>query len=279
MKRTAKGVAVIAALCGAATGALDAQVEAGEKIFKGTCAACHTIGGGRLVGPDLQGLHERRSEAWIISFVQHPQQTIASGDTVAKALFDEFQGFAMPDQSLSPDEIREVLAYIRRTEAFGPAPVAATTPAATEEQIQLGEELFDGRTRFANGGAACHSCHAVTAATVIGGGSLARDLTTAFTRLGGAGVQAIISAPPFPVMQRAYRDRPLTPEEVVALTGFLEHVSAQQFGHHPAGFAPKLLAAGGTGTALLLLLYSLAWSKRSKGSVYQRIYNRQSKST
>ncbi len=45
----------------------------GEQIFKSTgCTACHTIGGGKLVGPDLQGVLDRRSEDEIIKFVQNP---------------------------------------------------------------------------------------------------------------------------------------------------------------------------------------------------------------
>ena len=38
-----------------------AQAKTGEEIFQSGCNACHTIGGGRLVGPDLLGVSERRS--------------------------------------------------------------------------------------------------------------------------------------------------------------------------------------------------------------------------
>jgi cytochrome c2 len=250
----------------------------GKEIFQSACAACHTIGDGRLAGPDLQGVHERRSEAWIIAFVQHPQQVISSGDSVAAALLEEYQGLEMPDQSLTADEIRHVLAHIRRG-ASGTTPLTAMAPAApTAEQVQLGRELFEGRARFANGGPACQACHEVRSEAVIGGGSLARDLTTAFTRLSGAGVQAVVRAPPFPVMQRAYQDKPLVEAEVMALTGFLRHIGEQP-AQHPPGFAPRLVGVGFAGTVLLLLLYALVWSKRSKGSVYQRIFDRQIKST
>jgi cation diffusion facilitator CzcD-associated flavoprotein CzcO len=119
----------------------------------------------------------------------------------------------------------------------------------------------------------------VSSVAVIGGGSLAKDLTLAFSRLTGAGVEAIIRTPPFPVMQRAYQNKPVTEEEVVALTGFLRRMGEQQALHHPPGAGPRLAAAGVTGGALLLVLYALAWSKRSKDSVYQRIYDRQIKST
>jgi len=76
---------------------VNAQTE-GEQIFKSSgCTACHTIGGGKLVGPDLVGVQDRRSEDEIIKFVQNP------GD---------FGITLMPPQSLDADEIKAVLSYI-----------------------------------------------------------------------------------------------------------------------------------------------------------------------
>ena len=37
--------------------------EPGEQLFQTNCSACHTVGGGRLVGPDLAGVPEKRSLA------------------------------------------------------------------------------------------------------------------------------------------------------------------------------------------------------------------------
>ena len=74
-----------------------AQSE-GEQIFKSTgCTACHTIGGGKLVGPDLQGVLDRRPEDEIIKYVQNPA---------------DFGVTLMPPQALDADEIKAVLAYI-----------------------------------------------------------------------------------------------------------------------------------------------------------------------
>ncbi|MBI4607901.1 MAG: cytochrome c [Candidatus Rokubacteria bacterium] len=36
----------------------------GQAIFQEKCVSCHTIGGGRLVGPDLQGVTARRDREW-----------------------------------------------------------------------------------------------------------------------------------------------------------------------------------------------------------------------
>ena len=255
----------------------------GQEIFQTLCSACHTIGAGRLVGPDLQGVSERRSEEWIIAFVQHSQELVAAGDPDAVAISEEYAGIVMPDQQLSNEEIRAVIEYIDGASSAEGASTGGAQPdvveQATEAQILLGQDLFQGKTRFTNGGPTCNSCHDVTNDAVIGGGVLARELTTVFSRLGGPAVRAILGSPPFPVMQRAYEGKPLTEEEVVAMVGFLQRADAEQAFHQPRDYGPKLFAAGVLGTAILLGLYSLIWGRRLKGSVNQSIYDRQIKST
>ncbi len=254
------------------------QGNQGQEIFQTSCAVCHTVGGGRLVGPDLQGVSERRSEEWIIRFVQHSQQVVAAGDPDAVAIFSEFSQITMPDQPLSDDQVRAVIAYTRAGTSAGPVQPAAVEEV-TEEQVLLGQNLFQGKTRFVNGGPTCNSCHEVTNDAVIGGGVLARELTTVFSRLGGPGVRAILGSPPFPVMQRAYKGKSLTNEEVAGLVGFLQRADSEHALHQPRDYGPKLFGAGLLGTALLMGLYSLAWGKRKRDSVNQSIYDRQIKTT
>ena len=107
---------------------------------------------------------------------------------------------------------------------------------------------------------------------------LARELTTVFSRLGGAGVRSIINSSPFPVMQRAYLDKALTDTEVSALVGFLQRADAEQAFHQPRDYGIKLFGAGVLGTLIILALSSLAWRGRLRGSVNQSIYDRQIKS-
>ena len=45
-----------------------------------TCAACHTIGKGKLIGPDLKGITERHEEAWLYSFIKSSQTMVNNGD-------------------------------------------------------------------------------------------------------------------------------------------------------------------------------------------------------
>ncbi|MDP2957290.1 MAG: cytochrome c [Longimicrobiales bacterium] len=271
------GAVVATLLAGATPGRACGQD--GEAIFKTTCVACHTIGGGRLVGPDLAGVQERRSEDWFIAFVQRSQSVIASGDPEAVALSQEYPGLVMPDWPLSDAEARAVLAYIAQGAAQGAAPTPVSVGPPSKEDADLGRHLFQGTTRLVNGGPSCNSCHEVTNDAVIGGGVLAIELTAVFTRLGGPGVRAVVGSPPFPVMQRAYQGRPLTEVEVEAVVAFLQQADAEQAFHQPRDYGMGLFTAGVTGAALLLGLYSLVWRGRRRGSVNAGIYARQVRST
>ena len=84
----------------------------GEKIFKQNCTACHTIGGGRLVGPDLSGVTEKREDKWLKSWITNSQDLIASGDADAIAIFEEYNKTVMTSFDFSDEELTAVLAYI-----------------------------------------------------------------------------------------------------------------------------------------------------------------------
>jgi cytochrome c2 len=261
------------------TAAVQDPATRGQQTFQELCAMCHTIGGGVLVGPDLKGVAERRSEEWIISFVQHSQELVKAGDPDAVAIFEEFN-LVMPDQPLAEDEILAIIEYTRTAASSGVVSVGvADVPEATEEQILLGQELFQGTTRLASSGPACNACHEVRNDAVIGGGILGPELTTVISRLSARGVTAILRRPPYPVMRRAYLTGPLTEEEITALVGFLQRADRDQALYQPRDYTIKLFFAGLAGTAFLLLMYTLAWRGRSKGSVNKAIFDRQLKST
>ncbi|MBW1758481.1 MAG: cytochrome c, partial [Deltaproteobacteria bacterium] len=254
-----------------------AQAKTGEEIFNSGCHACHTIGGGRLIGPDLLGVSERRSEEWLVEFVQHSQSMVEAGDPVAVSLYEEHNKVVMPDQAVTKEEILAVVEYASTPRAAG-AVLPAQPVVYTEEDIVLGQNLFEGSTRLSNGWPACNSCHEVTNDAVIGGGILAKELTSVFSRLGGPGVRAILGSPPFPVMQEAYEDEPLTEPEVKALVGFLEQADSEKALQQPRDYGIGLFTSGVVGSGILLGLYSLLWRRRKRKSVNQSIYDRQVKS-
>lgn len=107
-KRQTKIKMFLALVVGAAfLSGMGGAIADGEAIFKQRCAVCHSIGGGRSVGPDLEGVHTKRLEVWLIQITRSAQSFVNSGDAEAKKLLDEYK--MMPDQDLSDADIEAVL--------------------------------------------------------------------------------------------------------------------------------------------------------------------------
>jgi mono/diheme cytochrome c family protein len=255
--------------------------ESGKEIFQQRCAACHSIGGGRLVGPDLKGVNDKRPEDWLLKFTKSSQRLVKSGDKTAVALFEQFNKIPMPDQALSDDQIRKVLAHIKKTggsPAAGKESAAPPAPTAQSDEIQRGQDLFEGKVRFANAGPSCNACHHVKSDVLLGGGILASELTLVFSRMGHAGVRAILGNTPFPVMQAAYAGKELSEKEISALVAFLQHADKEHARQMPKEWGWRMFSAGAGGVVVLLGIFSLAGRRRKKRCVNQDIYDRQVKS-
>ena len=260
----------------------------GELVFQATCSACHTLGTDRLVGPGLAGVQDNRDREWLLSFITEPDRMIASGDSIATRLLAEYV-VPMPNIGTTRAQAEAVLDFIAsagrlaEAEAAGPVPAEvgeeATALPASEDEVRFGRELFQGPVRFTNGGTTCNACHDVVHDGVIGGGALATDLTDVTSRIGAPGVRAILANPPFPVMQQAYAEKPLTDVEVDGLVAFLQQADGEQDPSQARGYGVPLLAAGVTGSVLLLGLFSLMWRGRRKGSIHEELFDRQLGST
>jgi cytochrome c oxidase subunit II len=99
-----------------------------QTLFQQKCSACHTIGAGKRVGPDLRGVLERRQADWLVRWITHPDQVLASKDPIAQKLLAESAQIPMPNLGVTDSEARGLLDYIRRESAAHPA-VAAAAPA------------------------------------------------------------------------------------------------------------------------------------------------------
>ncbi len=64
--------------------------EPGQAIYQQYCIACHSIGAGIIVGPDLEGVTARRDRAWLARWIAEPDKMLAEGDPIATELFQEF---------------------------------------------------------------------------------------------------------------------------------------------------------------------------------------------
>ncbi len=107
-------LAVLLALSSVSFGQTGA--EKGKKLFQEkSCAACHTIGGGKLAGPDLAGVTERREEEWLKKWLKSPE-TMLMSDPIAKEMLGVYM-IPMPNQGLTDEEIDALIEYFESEDA------------------------------------------------------------------------------------------------------------------------------------------------------------------
>ncbi|MCO6441797.1 MAG: c-type cytochrome [Nitrococcus mobilis] len=248
------------------TGAWAGDASAGATLFQQKCAACHTIGQGDRVGPDLKGVTKERDEAWLKEWLKDPAAMIASGDPTAKEISAKYP-MTMPNLGLSNQQIDDLIAYMAQDGAAGAqssagggaaesaaAPAAAAT-AESAGSAEQGERLFTGESSFRNGGPSCAACHSIAG---LGGGSMGPDLTTTYGRLG----DAIITWPEaMAPMQPIFSADPLTDSEKADLLAFFKAKAAgpNQSAGGPVGM---LLGLSIIGVVALGAIVSFVWRRR-----------------
>ncbi len=100
----------------------DPEAVAGKLAFESKCLACHSVGQGKKLGPDLAGVTKRRSDNWLTRWLKSPE-TMLQSDADAKAMLKEYNNIPMPNQSLSDAEIKQYIKYFHWIDA---RPAAAT---------------------------------------------------------------------------------------------------------------------------------------------------------
>lgn len=258
-------VSGVLALSGSAflaqAGSLQQSAQEGEAIFQQKCAACHTIGGGKLVGPDLEGVTARRDMQWLAEFIARPDQMIASGDPTAEALLAENNNIPMPNLGLSEAEVQALLAYLEAGADAAPSPAGEPAAAALPQgAVASGAALFSGEQSLANGGPACIACHSVSSLGSMGGGTLGPDLTFVFRRYGAAGLSSALSTLPFPTMQGAFANRPLTAQEAADLYAYFEWANTNAPDPRPA--TTNFFLLGLAGTLALFAVLAFFWPRQ-----------------
>jgi predicted permease len=152
--------------------------------------------------------------------------------------------------------------------------------ASFASSVDSGASLFQGTKAFKNGGVACIACHNINNPKVIGGGSLAKDLTMYGGKDMAPTVGMMITAPeamPSPLMTRAYKTHHITKDEQKDLVAFFTSVDSKstQKGFATLFWIFGLIGAGGIFAGLTIL-----GKKRIKNkSVNQDMFDRQLKST
>jgi protein SCO1/2 len=107
---------------------------AGPSIFRTRCAACHTIGGGDGVGPDLLGVTTARGHDWVTKYILAPDKALAAKDPVAVALFNRYNKVKMPNLHLPPADVRLLVEFLdSQSAAQNPAPEPAKSRGTRAE--------------------------------------------------------------------------------------------------------------------------------------------------
>ena len=100
---------------GSTDGSALKNFDRGKYLFGRDCIACHTIGHGDKVGPDLLGVIHSRSRQWLTQMIQHPDQ-MEEKDPIAMALLKKYN-VRMPNIYVDDLETGLIIRYIEEQTA------------------------------------------------------------------------------------------------------------------------------------------------------------------
>lgn len=269
-------LALVSGLAKPSEAASPAQSAAdGQALFESKCIGCHTIGGGHLIGPDLQGVAQRQDLDWIKRFISAPGEVIASGDPIASQLLQENNNVQMPNLGLSPTEVDSLVAYLENPDKAGQTSGSAPQPQPSlSGDVAQGLALFTAAKPLQNGGPGCIACHTISGTAALGGGSLGPDLSQVYQRYGDAGLASALNTIPFPTMQGIFVNQPLTPQEQANLHALFKW--AQTNAPPPsAQLTPWLFAGIGLLGALVLFGVMIFFWPRQRQSLAERLRTNQ----
>lgn len=82
----------------------------GQQIFEQKCEMCHNMEG-RMVGPELGDVMDRRSPEFAMNMILNPQG-MTNNHPVGQELLQEYMT-AMPFQNVKEDDARAIVEYLR----------------------------------------------------------------------------------------------------------------------------------------------------------------------
>ena len=230
------------------------EAEAPDKpveYFFYRCSGCHTVGGGKLTGPDL---------------ITAAQWSSADLGPAIKKMEKNVGPLSEPDIAQMIEFLKDlnVSGRITRQKQRIEAKLRAELPPPS---FETGQKLFSGQMAFFNGGPACVSCHRF----VNGGGSLGPDLTHIKDRASGVVLQSAIENASYRIMRSIYEKHKISKEESLHLSEFLTHPEKAEIRSVPTMRKAEGLALGGAG-GFFVLLWVL--NQRRKGPTRKNLLRR-----
>jgi len=98
-------------------GAVKLNLDKGAYLFATRCAACHTIGSGDKIGPDLLGVTSSRDLNWLRRTITEPDKLLAEKDPIATALFKQYKEVQMPRLGLADADVNVLIDFLKRESA------------------------------------------------------------------------------------------------------------------------------------------------------------------
>jgi len=238
------------------------------EYFKKNCLSCHTIGGGRLTGPDLKNVSERQSRDWMVAWMLDPEGILKSGDPYAAKLQKESRGAVMTRSpgitrplAIALLDLIDAESELEKSQFEG---IKISDRALLPEDIEEGRGYFMGSKPLKNGGPACIGCHTVNSIKGFGGGRLGLNLTRSYATLEGRkGLSAWLMNPPSLTMNPIFQKYALDGEEILPIVAFLKNETEQNNPESSTAMVNFLLF-GIAGAVVLLVIFDLIWGKRFK---------------
>ncbi|MFI5107090.1 MAG: c-type cytochrome, partial [Terriglobales bacterium] len=164
------------------------------------CSSCHRFNGdGGDLAPDLSYEGSRAQRKWLVDFLKNPQ-------TLRPTLVLRMPQFNMTEREASI--IADYLGMVLQYRDANPARVDATK--FTPRMVEMGKQLYQVKYQ-------CQSCHTIGS----GGGYVGPNLNNAGNWLNAAWIEAWLRNPQALVPGSIEPRRPLTAEEIQALTAYL----------------------------------------------------------
>lgn len=178
--------------------------DTGSATFAEKCTACHTIGSGNAVGPDLSKV-SNWTDADLSVSVRRMEKMVGP---------------------LTDEQVNGLVSFLKRSDATSQlqAKQAEAKAKASIEQdknpasANNGRLLYFGKQPFENGGMSCVSCHSAGAA----GGALGPDLSTIGQRMSETALVSACENTSFKVMKKAYANHQITHQEARDLAKYFQ---------------------------------------------------------
>lgn len=89
------------------------ETPIGQKMFMQECAACHTPDMD-IVGPQMKGVTENRTNEWLIKMITNGDALIKSGDKDAVELYKKYNNMEHPNfERLGINEVNAIIDYLK----------------------------------------------------------------------------------------------------------------------------------------------------------------------